>query len=797
MKRLLAYLFLVLGLGLVFSVNANSKDIKVGVMLGFTGPIESLTPAMADAAELAFKEASASSELLDGAKIEPIKADSTCVDSSVAVNNAKKLVKQKVVAIMGADCSGVTGAIATKVTVPNGVVLISPSATSPRLTSLNDLGFFFRTAPSDARGAEVLAQVTKEKGIGSVAITYTNNDYGKGMANIYKDFLQNYGIKVTTSLAHEDGKSNYKPDVKKLSAAGGEALAVIGYLDQGGRGIIDQSLKSGAFDKFILSDGMIGNSLTNKFGKKLNKSFGIIPGSTSIGAGIFYDFAKKNGLDASGPYTGESYDAAALIVLAIQAGGSSDRVSIKKNMMAVANGPGKKIYPGQLKKALKLLAQGKQINYEGATNVEFTEAGESYGSFLAKDIKKGKFKTARMISGVGPEQTTVTTKIVKKTEPKEEPKEETTKVVEAQEEFIPVLDKDETPPLLTVEDIVVSSANYEIPGKVSDEGSASGKIYVKVDGSFYPVKKGSFIIPRFSPVDETIKIVAIDQWGNETSKTINVTVKIESTTVVEKLEPLNPTIIKTKKNKDKVALIIGIENYKEISNANYANRDAKYFYEYAKSAFGIDDNNIKLLLDQDAALVSTLGSISKWLPGKIKKNQTELIIFFAGHGLASSDGKELYLLTQDSDADLLQRTALSRTEIFEKIVKLDPRSTTIFLDACYTGFSRENEILLADARPVRIVADDKEGIPDNFTIFSASQIDQISSGLKEAEHGIFSYYLMKGLEGKADSNNDKKITNGELLAYMDENVSQKASTYNRQQNPSLAGDPDKVLMSYR
>ena len=106
MKRLLAYLFLVLGLGLVFSVNANSKDIKVGVMLGFTGPIESLTPAMADAAELAFKEASASSELLDGAKIEPIKADSTCVDSSVAVNNAKKLVKQKVVAIMGADCSG-------------------------------------------------------------------------------------------------------------------------------------------------------------------------------------------------------------------------------------------------------------------------------------------------------------------------------------------------------------------------------------------------------------------------------------------------------------------------------------------------------------------------------------------------------------------------------------------------------------------------------------------------------------------------------------------------------------------
>ena len=106
-------------------------------------------------------------------------------------------------------------------------------------------------------------------------------------------------------------------------------------------------------------------------------------------------------------------------------------------------------------------------------------------------------------------------------------------------------------------------------------------------------------------------------------------------------------------------------------------------------------------------------------------------------------------------------------------------------------------MLLASARPIRIVADEQEGIPDNFTIFSASQLDQISSGLKEAKHGIFSYYLMKWLEGNADINKDKKITNGELLAYMDENVSQKASALGRQQNPSLAGDPNKVLMSYR
>ena len=145
----------------------------------------------------------------------------------------------------------------------------------------------------------------------------------------------------------------------------------------------------------------------------------------------------------------------------------------------------------------------------------------------------------------------------------------------------------------------------------------------------------------------------------------------------------------------------------------------------------------------------------------------------------------------------MQIVTRSRTELFKEIIALNPKSVTIFFDTCYSGVSRDEETLLASARPVRIVADEQDGIPDNFTIFSASKLDQISSGLKEAKHGIFSYYLMKGLEGYADFNEDKKITNGELLAYMDENVSQKAAEQGREQNPSLEGDPDKVLMSYR
>ena len=370
-------------------------EIKVGIILGFTGPIESLTPSMAASAELAFDEASDSGALLGGETIIPIRADSTCVDSAAATTAAEGLIAQGIAAIMGADCSGVTGAIASNVAVPNGVVMISPSATSPGLTTLDDKGLFFRTAPSDARGGQILADITKDRKIKSVAITYTNNDYGKGLADVYEAAVKAHGISVTAVAAHEDGKGDYSAEVAVLAAAGGDAVAVIGYVDQGGKGIIQASLDSGAFDTFILSDGMIGNSLTDAFGKSLNKSFGSLPGSTGKGSKIFVTVAEAAGIDPSGPYTGESYDAAALIVLAMQAGGSADRDSIAKNVMAVANGPGKKIYPGELKKGLDLLAKGKAIDYEGATGVNFTDVGEAVGSFLEKEIKGGKFKTKK------------------------------------------------------------------------------------------------------------------------------------------------------------------------------------------------------------------------------------------------------------------------------------------------------------------------------------------------------------------------------------------------------------------
>lgn len=376
---------------------AVAEDIKVGIILGFTGPIESLTPDMAASAELAFQEVSDSGKLLGGKKIMAVRADSTCVDAAAATAAAERLVTAEgVVAIMGADCSGVTTAIANNVAVANGVVMVSPSATSPALSTIDDKDFFFRTAPSDARQGQILAEIVKARDISSVAVTYTNNDYGKGLAESFGAAFKAEGGVVEMTAAHEDGKADYAAEVGALAASGASDLVVFGYLDQGGKGIIQASLDSGAFSRFIMADGMIGQSLPDAIGADLAGSFGTLPGGESSGAEKFLEIAKAAGGDGNGPFRGESYDAAALIALAMQAAGSADRDAIRSKIMMVANAPGEEIGPGELAKGLEILAGGGDIDYVGATNVEFNDVGEVFGSYKEVEVKDGQFETMKV-----------------------------------------------------------------------------------------------------------------------------------------------------------------------------------------------------------------------------------------------------------------------------------------------------------------------------------------------------------------------------------------------------------------
>ncbi|WP_050526309.1 ABC transporter substrate-binding protein [Pseudorhodobacter aquimaris] len=373
---------------------AFAEDVKVGIIFGYTGPLESITPSMAASAELAIKEVNSSGNFMGGSNVDSVRADSTCIDATAATAAAERLITvEGVSAIVGADCSGVTGSILQNVARPNGVGMISPSATSPGLSDAEDDGLFFRTSPSDARQGEVTAQILIDRGAKSIAISYTNNDYGKGLSDSIAAAFEAKGGSVTANTAHEDGKADYSAEVATLAAAGGDVLVVAGYVDQGGKGIIQASLDTGAFDTFYLPDGMYGDSLIEAIGSGLDGTYGTIPGTDSEGAAKFAELATAAGFDPTSSFTGESYDAAALILLAMQAAQSTDSKDWTAKVMDIANAPGEKIEPGQLGRALELIAAGTDIDYVGATAVEFIGNGESAGSFREFTVTDGAFVT--------------------------------------------------------------------------------------------------------------------------------------------------------------------------------------------------------------------------------------------------------------------------------------------------------------------------------------------------------------------------------------------------------------------
>lgn len=372
---------------------ASAQDVKLGVLLGFTGPLESITPAMGAGADLAIKEVNDSGKFTLGT-VSAVRGDSTCIDAAAATAAAERLVTADgVTAIVGGDCSGVTGAVLQNVARPNGIGMISPSATSPALSTAEDDGLFFRTAPSDARQGEIMADILTEKGIKSVALTYTNNDYGKGLADSFGAAFAAKGGTVTISAPHEDGKADYSAEVASLASAGGEMLVVAGYVDQGGKGVIQASLDSGAFSTFYLVDGMYGDALIEAIGEPLNGSFGAVPGTDSEGATKYQEMATAAGFDGTSAFSPESYDAAALILMSMAAANSTASKDWTTKVMDLANAPGEPILPGELGKALELIAAGTDIDYIGATAVELVGAGESAGNYREYSITDGAITT--------------------------------------------------------------------------------------------------------------------------------------------------------------------------------------------------------------------------------------------------------------------------------------------------------------------------------------------------------------------------------------------------------------------
>ena len=397
LKKALLFLIIYIFILIPNSFAEKNLEIKVGILLGFTGVVESLTPSMADSSELAFKELINDKNKDNEISFKIIRADTACNNIKLAKAAAKKIINEGASAIIGAACPNVTIDIAKEITIPEKILMISPADTSNELTKLKDNGLIFRTTPSKIRGSQILADITKDRGIKKIAISYSGNKNYKKFAEFYSDALDKDNIKTSIMLPHNKNTNDYSKHISTLSAAGGDALAVISDLNLGGDQIIKSILDTGMFETFILNEGMIEQKIIDDFKKKnLKKSFGYVQGLSNLGSEKFINLAQKSGIDPFSPYTAESYDAAAIIILSNFAKIFSNNNSAKDVIYSVANKPGIKIYPGEINKAIKILREGRSINYEGATSVEFDKFGDTRGSFLEVDLKKGKLKSKKL-----------------------------------------------------------------------------------------------------------------------------------------------------------------------------------------------------------------------------------------------------------------------------------------------------------------------------------------------------------------------------------------------------------------
>jgi branched-chain amino acid transport system substrate-binding protein len=377
------------------AASALAADVKIGFLGGFTGPIESLVPPIHEGAKLAVQQINEQGGILDG-QLVMVQGDSTCADATAASNAADRMVNaENVTALVGPLCSGETIAAANSAAIPGGVVLISPAATSPALSELDDNDLVFRTTPSDAYSGEVLAKLLKDKGHDAIAITYVNNDYGKGFADALQSSFEALGGSVAANEAHEDGKADYRAELGSLASSGAQMLVVLAYVDGSGQTIVRQALESGDFSQFAGGDGMIGDSLVAAIGEgRLDGFIGTKIGSSETpGTGLFAEAAKAAGLDPAASFAAQAYDAAFIIALGIQKLGQDTREGLNEAVREVATAPGEAILPGEWEKAKQLIAEGQDINYEGASGShEFDDKGDVPGVVIETVIEGSGFK---------------------------------------------------------------------------------------------------------------------------------------------------------------------------------------------------------------------------------------------------------------------------------------------------------------------------------------------------------------------------------------------------------------------
>ena len=380
MKRILAASLL---LGASALATPTLADVNIGLLNGITGGAAAMAPEITKSYQFAVSQINDQGGLLKGEKLVGTLADAGC-SPQVAADAATKLVNvTQVIGVVGPLCSGALMAATNSATIPAGVLLISPAATSPEITSLKDNDLVFRTIPSDEYQGQALARTLLDRGTKKVAVSYINNDYGKGIAEAFKKEFEAKGGEIAGYEAHEENKSSYRADLAGLAQGGADTLVLLDYGDTSGLTVLREAIENGFFENFVGAEGMKTSAPIKAIGgDNLTTFTASAPVSVKSEAlDIFNKGFAESGGDINASYVGPSYDAVFLLALAIEKAGD-DKAKLPEALRAVSNGEGEPILPGEWKKAKELIAAGKAVDYRGASGeLNFDANGDVPGSY--------------------------------------------------------------------------------------------------------------------------------------------------------------------------------------------------------------------------------------------------------------------------------------------------------------------------------------------------------------------------------------------------------------------------------
>ena len=379
--------------GTLQGATAQDEPLRIGTIFPFTGDLSDFGPNFYNAAELAVTEINEAGGV-NGQPVELLRGDSA-TSPQQTVEEARRLIDiEGVNAIIGGVSSGEALQVVESVAGPDGVLVISPSATSPALTDVNDNDFFFRTTISDAAQGVVMADVARELGYQSACVLYLNSAYGQGLGEAFAARFTAEGGEITAQVPHEQEQASYGSELAACTEGNPDVFVGISYPESGGI-YLRELVESGEVPALLLSDGLRSEDLFAELASDVFEgTVGTSPGSpeTETGATFQTAMAEAYGDLPSVPYLREVYDAVYLIALAAETAGSNDSAAIRDAIREVA-ADGTPVTPGAegFTTAVEAIGAGENIDYEGASgSLDLDENG---------DVARGAIEVWRVENG--------------------------------------------------------------------------------------------------------------------------------------------------------------------------------------------------------------------------------------------------------------------------------------------------------------------------------------------------------------------------------------------------------------